>query len=269
MLELRCRYSDSLVCFRWASLLLHTTFLSEAFLCTQERAILYRRYTTLHLLVTLGAFSVAAVWIALSAARHSQAKSGCQTRFFSDSTEASEANTLCDIFPWVDVGIMAGLWVLLAVAQVCHVVSISPLNMLNPRSKVYFYVVLSSYGTGQRLDHEKYDSMYDPTRPLTADVALNNRDDPWDARHSDDIPLTSRYEHGRGDSFASVDTITADKPQGAPYDPYGGASYPSEPGVAYTQEPYPTPHVQDPYYSNSYAGGSMSRPEMTQPHPGA
>ena len=259
------------MCYRSVSFLSRQTSLFEAGICCiQERAILYRRYTTLHLLITLGAFSVAAVWIALSAARHSQAKSDCQTRFFSDTTEASEANTLCDIFPWVDVGLMAGLWVLLAVAQVCHAEPISASNMLNSCSKTYFYVVLSSYGTGQRLDHEKYDSMYDPTRPLTADVALNNRGDPWDARHSDDIPLTSRYEHGRGDSFASVDTIVADKPKGAPYDPYGGAPYPSEPGVAYTQEPYPTPGVQDPYYyNNSYAGGSVPRPEMTQPHPGA
>lgn len=80
---------------------------------------MYRRYTTLHLLVTLAAFSVAAVWIALSAARHNNAKTDCQSRFFSNTTEPSEANTLCDIFPWVDVGLMAGLWVLLAVAQVC------------------------------------------------------------------------------------------------------------------------------------------------------
>ena len=127
---------------------------------------------------------------------------------------------------------------------------------------MYFYVVVSSYGTGQRLDHEKYDSMYDPTYPLTSDIPLNNRGDPWDARPSDDIPFTSRYQHDRGDSVTSVDHITADKP----YDPYGGPSYPSG---AYSQEPNPTPYVQDPYYSSYNTGGSMSRPEMSQPHPGA
>lgn len=130
--------------------------------------------------------------------------------------------------------------------------------------------MISSYGTGQRLDHEKYDSMYDPTHPLTADAQLNNRGDPWDARNSDDIPLTSRYDHGRQDSFASVDTITADKPRGAPYDPYGANPYPSEPGVAYMQEPNPTPHAHDNYYYNtSYSEGSMAHPETAQPHPGA
>ena len=108
--------------------------------------------------------------------------------------------------------------------------------------------------------------MYDPTLPLTSDIRLNNRGDPWDARHSDDIPLTSRYQHGRGDSFTSMDNITSDK-RGAPYEPYGVPSHPSELGVAYTQDPGPTPH--DPYYSNAYNAGSMSRPEMAQPHPGA
>jgi hypothetical protein len=63
---------------------------------------------------------VAAVWIALSAARHRQAKANCQVRFFTGTTEPSEADTLCDIFPWVDIGLMGGLWVLLAVAQVCY-----------------------------------------------------------------------------------------------------------------------------------------------------
>lgn len=80
---------------------------------------MYRRYTTLHLLLTLAAFSVAAVWIALSAARHSTAMADCQARFFANTSEPSEGNTLCNIFPWVDVGLMSGLWVLLAVAQVC------------------------------------------------------------------------------------------------------------------------------------------------------
>ena len=229
---------------------------------------MYRRYTTLHLLLTIAAFSVAAVWIALSASRHKQAKANCETRFFSNTTEPSEADTLCDIFPWVDIGLMGGLWVLLAVAQVrvFSLVGDGPRTDLS--IKLYFYIVISSYGSGQRLDHEKYDSMYDPTYPLTSDAPLNNRGDPWDARPSDDIPLTSRYQHGREDSFTSVDNITAADKRGAPYDPYGGPTYPSEPGEAYTQEPNPTPH--DPYYYNAYnVGGSMPRPDTAQPHPGA
>jgi hypothetical protein len=27
---------------------------------------------------------------------------------------------MCAIFPWVDIGLMGALWVLLAISQVCH-----------------------------------------------------------------------------------------------------------------------------------------------------
>ena len=78
------------------------------------------RSTTLHLLVTVAAFSVAAVWIILSATRHSQAKTKCESDFFppNNSVTQSEASILCDVIPWVDVGLMGGLWAILAVLQV-------------------------------------------------------------------------------------------------------------------------------------------------------
>ncbi|KAJ3559760.1 hypothetical protein NM688_g133 [Phlebia brevispora] len=180
----------------------------------QEKPAFYRRYTTLHILITIAAFSVAAVWIALSAARHNTAKSNCESTYFINTDEPSESNTLCNIFPWVDIGLMAGLWVLLAIAQ------------------VYFYVVISSYGSGQRLDHEKYDSMYDPTNPLTSDIPLNERGDPWDSRPSNDILLRDGPGgyHSRQDSFGSVDTVMGDKAQ---QPQYGQNSYPltTQPGT--------------------------------------
>ncbi|KAI0963777.1 hypothetical protein AcW1_000756 [Taiwanofungus camphoratus] len=85
-----------------------------------ERPITFRRYTTLHLLITIAAFSVAAVWIALSAARHSHAEATCEATFFPENSSitSSEGQTLCNVFSWVDVGLMGGLWVLLAIVQV-------------------------------------------------------------------------------------------------------------------------------------------------------
>ncbi len=78
---------------------------------------MYRRYATLHLLITIAAFSIAAVWIGISASRHNQAKAKCLSDFFETNTD-SEGDTLCDIFPWVEIGVMGGLWILLAIVQV-------------------------------------------------------------------------------------------------------------------------------------------------------
>jgi len=214
----------------------------------KEKPIMYRRYATLHLLITLAAFSVAGVWIGLSAARHTQAKTKCIADFFKGSETSSEADTMCNIFPWVDVGIMAGIWVLLAIAQ------------------LYFYIVVSSYGAGQRYDHEKFDSMYDASNPLTSDIPLNNR---WGIRPSDENLLENqpRGYHSRQGSGASVSSVLNDKqPQYGSYETYP----PVQPGNAYTQDPGPTPRAHDSYYYGSgYDVAGMERPDRTQPHPGA
>jgi len=85
----------------------------------KEKSILYRRYVTLHGIIICVAFAIAAVWVIVSATRHSTASSNCMQQFFPDDSLQSQGQTLCNIFPWVDVGIMAALWVLLAIFQVC------------------------------------------------------------------------------------------------------------------------------------------------------
>ena len=109
--------------------------------------------------------------------------------------------------------------------------------------------------------------MYDPTRPLTSDIPLNNRGDPWDSRPSDDNLPRGGY-HDRQLSVVSVDSVAADK---ALQPQYGYEFQPAQPGPAYTQEPTPTPAANDGYYySNNYDGqGTTRRPSMAQPHPGA
>jgi hypothetical protein len=87
--------------------------------------VLFRRYTTLHGLITVAAFSVAAVWIAISASRHNTAQTNCEQKFFSAASGlSSEGQTMCEIFPWVDIGLMGGLWVLLLISQVCYLVDV-------------------------------------------------------------------------------------------------------------------------------------------------
>ena len=117
---------------------------------------------------------------------------------------------------------------------------------------------MASYGAGQRLDHEKYDSMYDPTKPLTSDIPLSNRG--WDTQPSDDAIGHAGYHSKHG----SVSSVYTDKPQQAQdYGGYGSNTYPpSFPNYAHTQDPGPTPHTTH-YYTQ--ADPDM---EPVQPHPG-
>ncbi|KAF8078540.1 hypothetical protein FPV67DRAFT_1405282, partial [Lyophyllum atratum] len=177
----------------------------------REKPILYRRYISVHLLATLAAFAVAAAWAIMSATRHSTAKSKCLKDFFSDGSESttSEGDTLCEIFPWVDVGIMGGLWVVLGILQ------------------IYLYVVLSSYGTSQRRDHEKYDQLNNESIPM------NTRSDPWDSRPSVDSPRSPQgYSHVRQESATSVSDVLA-QPQLQPKDSLSHSDY------SYRQGSYP------------------------------
>lgn len=69
--------------------------------------------------MTLGAFAVAAAWIVISATKHDAAKAKCLLDFYPDEVPGKgEGETLCEILPWVDIGIMGGLWAILGIMQV-------------------------------------------------------------------------------------------------------------------------------------------------------
>ncbi|KAI6162258.1 hypothetical protein EDD17DRAFT_1479240 [Pisolithus thermaeus] len=154
----------------------------------QEKPILYRRYVTLHGLCTCAAFAIAATWTIISAARHSTAQSNCENTFFPSSGSTSTlGQTMCNIFPWVDVGLMGAAWVFFAGVQ------------------GYFYFVVSSYRTSQREDHEKYEALNDATKSLTDDIPMADRGDPWDSRASQEFEYGhGGYGHSRNLSTAST-----------------------------------------------------------------
>jgi hypothetical protein len=84
---------------------------------------MFRRYATLHGFLTLAAFAVAAVFIGISASQHNSATTSCEHGFFSstqDPTGASneEGQIICNIFTWVGLGLLGGLWAVLGIAQV-------------------------------------------------------------------------------------------------------------------------------------------------------
>lgn len=193
----------------------------------KEKAVLFRRYTTLHGLITVAAFSIAAVWIGLSASRHNIAKSNCEQKFFTAVSDlTSEGETMCEIFPWVDIGLMGALWVLLAISQ------------------TYFFIVVSGYGSGQRGDHEKFNSVYSMTG-LNSVVGLANRSDPWDAR-VDPAPGV-RFAHTRQESSSSdtgmLNNHYGDAPRGvAPVPTFHSTGYSSKSNYSQPDE------YNDPYY---------------------
>ncbi|KAG6884748.1 hypothetical protein C0993_008538 [Termitomyces sp. T159_Od127] len=163
-------------------------------LATQENPTLFRRYVTLHILVSSAAFAVAAAWAIVSAIRHTTSRVNCLNNFFPDDSQSTLGEKLCEIIPWVDIGIMGGLWVILAIFQ------------------LYLFVVLSSYSSGQSRDHEKYDQLNNDNIPM------NPRNDPWDSRPSAETPRSPQgYTHGRNESTLSTADVLA-QPQLQPKD---------------------------------------------------
>ena len=65
---------------------------------------------------------------------------------------------------------------------------------------------MSSYGISQRADHEKYDVLNDSTKPLTDDIPMADRGDPWDSRASHEL----EEGHGRGQTRKDSPSSTID-----------------------------------------------------------
>ncbi|KAL1670603.1 hypothetical protein GGF50DRAFT_93467 [Schizophyllum commune] len=132
-----------------------------------EKTGMFRQYRNLHSIGLVALLAISAAWIIISATKHSTAKTNCIDKYFTNETLDTEADTLCDIFTWADVGIMGGLWVVLAV------------------SHAYYFVVLNSYVSSLNEFHGKYNALRDSMNPLT-DIPMDRRNDPWDARASVD-----------------------------------------------------------------------------------
>jgi len=147
---------------------------------------------------------------------------------------------MCEIFPWVDIGLMGGLWIFLAISQVCHL-SRRCRGSLTNSIQSYFFAIISGYGAGQRGDHEKFNSMYSMAG-LNSDPALANT---WDNR----VGPTGdgRYVHGRNESTTS-DTGMLDNSYSAP--PQAAVPVPAFVSTGHLSQPTHTQYneYKDPYY---------------------
>jgi len=104
----------------------------------KEKAGLFRRYVTINWIVLYAGMSIAVAFIGISASRHTAALNACKANFFHEDTATDDkADQICNIFTWVILGIMAGLWLVLFIAQ------------------SYLVLVLRNYGVTQRADHTK------------------------------------------------------------------------------------------------------------------
>lgn len=104
----------------------------------KEKPALFRRYVTINWIVLYAGMSVALAFLGLSAGRHTAALDACKISFFSDDTATDDkADQICNIFTWVIVGVMGGLWLVLFIVQ------------------SYLILVLRNYGVTQRADHTK------------------------------------------------------------------------------------------------------------------
>lgn len=208
----------------------------------KDKAVLFRRYLSLHVIALLAAFAVAGTWIGISAGRHSTAKSKCINDFYPEDDQKSQGEAICNIFPWVDVGIMGALWVVLAIMH------------------VYLYTVLSSFSSEQQMEHDqiKYSSVYGSTNPLNGETTpMNGRNDPWDSRPSTDLENTP-YRHGRQASAASMSDVMSE-PIHQPRD-----------GLSYSDSTYSRPYPQrQPSAGTVFQqpADGVNRPPQAQAHP--
>jgi hypothetical protein len=132
--------------------------------------------------------------------------------------------------------------------------------------------VITSYGKAQRRDHHDYNSLSDPTQPLTGknNIPLEERKDPWDHRDSGDYRDNRDLQHSRNISTVSASDVL-NQPYQQPqyaysgYAPYTDPHEPAYPTYAHTQTAAPTPVVGHYSRDDDY---QLGRPSQSQAHPG-
>jgi len=223
----------------------------------QQKSAVFLRYQPLNGIILLVCFAVAATFIGISASKHDAAVKFCQKTFYSrlddtTGTANGESETVCNIFTWIGIGCMGGMWLVLAIAQ------------------VYFASILSAYGKGQREDKAKYHTQYNTITAANTNVAGGPNDiqlaersgkvggDPWDSRPTPAAALArepSTYTAnaaGRGAAVAGASSFNAaGLPAGAQAPRSRQATTDTGYG-GYTSSAYSDPYAQS--YNAGYDG---------------
>ncbi|GAA5971930.1 hypothetical protein JCM11641_001574 [Rhodosporidiobolus odoratus] len=109
----------------------------------RERPALFKTYSRFNSLLVVLALLCALILIIVSAVKHSTGVDEC-VRLFSASVDDADntAKTICNVWTWIQIGIMGLLFVIVGLCQ------------------VYFVCYEAIYASEQKLDHQRYNSVY-------------------------------------------------------------------------------------------------------------
>ncbi|BGP15002.1 hypothetical protein JCM10213_002855 [Rhodosporidiobolus nylandii] len=150
----------------------------------RERPALFKTYSRINALLVTVALLLSLALIIISAAKHSTGVAACTALFGADSTDDTAA-TICNYWTWIQVGIMGLLFVIVGLCE------------------IYFMCYEAIYASEQKLDHQRYNSVYSHAADEIRQSGL------WDGAagrvsYSDDpMAASGPYTHHRNASKAS------------------------------------------------------------------
>ncbi|GAA5916438.1 uncharacterized protein JCM6883_006108 [Sporobolomyces salmoneus] len=107
----------------------------------RDRVKLFKTYSRINTALILLALLLSLAIIIISAVKHNTAIDTCQRLFSTDAT-GNTGEGICNVWTWVQVGIMGLLFVIVGLCE------------------LYFLMYSSIYSSEQKLDHARYNSVY-------------------------------------------------------------------------------------------------------------
>ncbi|BGP23769.1 proteophosphoglycan ppg4 [Rhodotorula toruloides] len=107
----------------------------------REKPRLFKAFLRINGLLVTASILLALAIVIISAVQHSKGVDSC-TRLFGTDNADSTAKNICNIWTWIQIGIMGLLFGIVALCE------------------FYFVFYTSIYASEQRLDHARYDSVY-------------------------------------------------------------------------------------------------------------
>lgn len=174
----------------------------------KEKARVYRTFVRTNISFIAVALLLALVWIILSMVNHNKGRDACVAQFTAvGQTQTRDGETICNIFTWVQVGLLGFLWIFLTLAQ------------------AYFLHMERIYGFEQRRDHAKYNSVYstlgeeialrksgvysDRDRPSLEGMRGHARADSKVSALRNEVKMNDSYDNSRRNSLRYNDPFAA------------------------------------------------------------